>query len=382
MSKAEGKKIAIQFTDELNNDFSFDNSSAFTITGVEPRYVEYPSKELGPLLDKTYLVESVDVYPVEGINIGGPIELGKTYTPGQAALWDGTYTSRYLGGCTILDNAGTRMTNAIPVTAGESYIFSGGNRCRLRWNDTGGNCIGSSDEGNTADPITKVAPTGAVSVYYYYASADFSIPPSVIGTTLVEEFLTEETTNFDVLEASGNYKIVWIQDTPIGTDITVEYATGATQGVFTEISNGSIVAVDTNLWLRAILETTDTSKTPTLTQIVIEDASIPQNKILLTMQNLNQFKNAEGSLIVAYDATKGNLAGISGVVASFSEVLYPEELIRVPNPLIAENVSASIVDFQVNQTRVYYKNGYEAENISASVIDFAVVLTYTGGIDP
>jgi len=125
MSKAEGKKIAIQFTDELNNDFSFDNSSAFTITGVEPRYVEYPSKELGPLLDKTYLVESVEPYPIEGIFIGGPVELGKTYTPGQAELWDGTYTSRYLGGCTILDNAGTRMTNAIPVTAGESYIFSG-----------------------------------------------------------------------------------------------------------------------------------------------------------------------------------------------------------------------------------------------------------------
>ncbi len=53
MSKAEGLKIGIKFTDDLVGDVS-GNESAFTITGQEYKYVN------GPLIDGDYQVKSVE----------------------------------------------------------------------------------------------------------------------------------------------------------------------------------------------------------------------------------------------------------------------------------------------------------------------------------
>ena len=56
MSKGEGKKIAIQFTDELVGDVS-GNEEAFTVTGKEYKYVN------GPLIDMGYPIKTVERYP-------------------------------------------------------------------------------------------------------------------------------------------------------------------------------------------------------------------------------------------------------------------------------------------------------------------------------
>lgn len=104
--------------------------------------------------------------------------------------------------------------------------------------------------------------------------------------------------------------------------------------------------------------------------------------ILLTIKDLAGVKNSEGSLTVSYDATKGNLFGIGGVVASFSEIFLPTELLRVPNPLFAEKISASITDFDVNLIPINNKNGCNQDYILASITGFGIILTYTGGIDP
>ena len=95
-------------------------------------------------------------------------------------LWDGTYIDGYyLDACYLRASSGTRTTNLIPVTAGEYYIFSGGNRCRLRWLDSEDACLFSEDAGNTANPIMRKAPVGAVNVQYYYQNAP-SPDPSVL----------------------------------------------------------------------------------------------------------------------------------------------------------------------------------------------------------
>lgn len=58
MSKGEGRKIAIKFTEDLVGDVR-GNESAFTITGQEYKYVN------GPLIDGNYLVDKVEK---KGIN--------------------------------------------------------------------------------------------------------------------------------------------------------------------------------------------------------------------------------------------------------------------------------------------------------------------------
>lgn len=57
MSKGEGLKIGIKFTEDLVGDIS-GNESAFTIAGKEYKYVH------GALIDKEYQVEMVERYPI------------------------------------------------------------------------------------------------------------------------------------------------------------------------------------------------------------------------------------------------------------------------------------------------------------------------------
>ncbi len=68
MSKADGLKIGIKFTEDLVGDIS-GNESAFSITGKEYQYVN------GNLIDKMYIIEKIERYPTissyrEDFNIG------------------------------------------------------------------------------------------------------------------------------------------------------------------------------------------------------------------------------------------------------------------------------------------------------------------------
>lgn len=60
MSKSEGLKIGIKFTEDLVGDVS-GNESAFKVTGQEYKYVG------GPLIDKQYVVDKVERYPIQKI---------------------------------------------------------------------------------------------------------------------------------------------------------------------------------------------------------------------------------------------------------------------------------------------------------------------------
>lgn len=57
MSKGDGLKIGIKFTEDLVGDVS-GSEDAFTITGKEYKYVN------GPLVNKEYQVDKVERYPV------------------------------------------------------------------------------------------------------------------------------------------------------------------------------------------------------------------------------------------------------------------------------------------------------------------------------
>lgn len=60
MSKAEGKKIVINFTLPLIGDVS-GNEDAFTVTGQEYQWLDGPDHN-GPIINKGYTVDSVERY--------------------------------------------------------------------------------------------------------------------------------------------------------------------------------------------------------------------------------------------------------------------------------------------------------------------------------
>ena len=60
MSKGDGLKIGIKFTEDLVGDVS-GNESSFTVGGQEYNYVN------GVLLDKEYIVDKVEQYPTSKI---------------------------------------------------------------------------------------------------------------------------------------------------------------------------------------------------------------------------------------------------------------------------------------------------------------------------
>lgn len=107
------------------------------------------------------------------------------------------------------------------------------------------------------------------------------------------------------------------------------------------------------------------------------------NTLLLTMKDLHEFKNIEGNLTVSYDATVGDLTGLGGAVASFTEIFVPTDLVRIPNPYMPpEILDASITDFELDLIPIVYKYGYNAETIDVSITDFSVDLIHVGDLDP
>ena len=60
MSKGEGRKIAIKFTEDLTNDFTYNNVPAFTVEGQE-----YDMVPGGVIIEKDYPLISVERRPVE-----------------------------------------------------------------------------------------------------------------------------------------------------------------------------------------------------------------------------------------------------------------------------------------------------------------------------
>lgn len=62
MSKGLGRKIAIRFTESLLGDDFGKNPPAFTVTGQEYKHVN------GPMITKTYQIDSVERYPVTILN--------------------------------------------------------------------------------------------------------------------------------------------------------------------------------------------------------------------------------------------------------------------------------------------------------------------------
>jgi hypothetical protein len=96
---------------------------------------------------------------------------------------------------------------------------------------------------------------------------------------------------------------------------------------------------------------------------------VDNNYLLLATAIYNSFRNVEGLLHIDYDATDGFLVGRGGDVESFSTDFSPLDLVQKPNPGVVEalNITSTV---NTEFIEVYYKSAFLDEhiNISASVI--------------
>lgn len=421
MSKAEGLKIGIKFTEDLIGEVG--NKEAFTITGKEYQYVG------GPLIDKQYVVGKIERYPVQrlwslgrnlqldkegqdilgsnGINSHSNFTLGNqsadrvygwAFTPNEnieidklriypnktktykVDLWD-TLTQNKVASANIICVQAQWNEQAItPVS------LVGGREYRISFDYTGG------DSQYTASVGTLVFDTKITYKYAVYAAGNdiypFSTWPDAlygvvdIGIAGVQaEYVSSKTETTNQLQLTGDYRVNWQEDKPIDTDIVIEYTTGEIQGQWIEVSNGDIITSDTNLWIRATLSTEDTAITPILQDLWLEEPDAPQDKILITMDWCGRFNNVEGDLTVKYDASKGNLAGVGGAVESFTEIFTPTDLVPEPNPGVAETIT-SLPNINTAFTKVEYNNRHASDCVVAKNPSIAVVFINVDDINP
>lgn len=208
-----------------------------------------------------------------------------------------------------------------------------------------------------------------------------------------------------VTARSNNYaglaEVYYYEKVPIGNEQA--FTVTGVQPMWTNINNGSLGPLVAGSYIVDSVGPTDPADS---------------KQILLTMQDLKRFNSVEGNLTVVYNASLGSLAGAGGVVESFTVELMPEDLVRFINPYWTERILASVSALTTTLSRVYQMvvgdgpnpatdpksvkpvRAYDPgppevleqekgvygdegnEKIGASITDLDITLTYTGGIDP
>jgi hypothetical protein len=101
------------------------------------------------------------------------------------------------------------------------------------------------------------------------------------------------------------------------------------------------------------------------------------------MTGLGKFRNLEGNLTVAYDMSKGNLAGSGGTaVLNFEEIFTPADLERMINPFVEEIISVGIDGLDIDFIPVIRVSGFFNEIISASIDSLEVAFIHLDDLDP
>ena len=470
MSKSDGLKIGIKFTEDLVGDVS-GNESAFTITGQEYKYVN------GPLIDGNYLVDKVERYPVQRVwELGGELQLDG---PGEMAITDSkcyeTTSGTTLTG-TVNANAGdivlatishrsaftapdgwTKLYESIAVNSSfkQKMVFvikkieSTGLVSFTATQSTTGriylNLISisgiSNIENTDYEAISTVAtmsisvpnktewerlvwgctsPLWTLSNYKHWVTSPddlelISLPNTTAarqanfiddgngmaigrsfapdaGTSgsevivkavkLTQEYTASKIAILEPIVVNGEYRLKWLESKPESTDILMEYTTGETQGQWQEVSNDAVINIDTNLWIKVILSTEDETATPILEDLWLEEASAPQDKILISMDWWGKFNNAHDKIKVLYDASKGSLSGAGGAVDSFEVEFTPQDLVQTPNPNVEETIKAYPYEVVLDLKEVTFNNVYPQETVKAYPYSIVLTLTDIGEINP
>lgn len=420
MSKSDGLKIGIRFTEDLIGDVS-GNEESFTITGKEYQYVN------GNLLDKTYIVDKVERYPadrlyqdtfengvINGVNITSKGIILDTGSAGGGYTDDLTSELTYISTTDFSTSYANHMAFdndttsswAASGTVGQAVGVDFGidkkiSKLRIM---TNGRLKNFDLEGSNDNSAWTVVYSGtqlsnsdwqeymfenSVGYRYYRVKCTGSLyNGSNVMITEIEmmESLLDYVEGGDYttapIQINGQYRLSWVETKPTNTNIIIKYTTGETQGQWQVVSNGDIITSDTNLWIRATLSTEDTTITPTLKDLWIEEPNSPQDKILITMDWWGRFNNVEGKIKVLYDSSKGSLTGAGGAVESFEIEFTPQDLIQTPNPNEEETIKANPYEIVLDLKEVDIINVIPEETIKAYPYEIVLNLINADEINP
>ncbi|WP_461369593.1 hypothetical protein [Candidatus Darwinibacter acetoxidans] len=428
MSKGRGKKIVIKFTESLLGDVS-GNESAFTVTGMEKDPLFY-----GTLQQREYTVESVERRPIQTLHEedfeGGTFDdtekteeglrLESSEVPGDEV--EDTYdTSNATGSSytTIANRVTSKESGTLTKvkaktkTAGDYTlnIKSDNGETTYRTetiNDApadswitfeGFDSLGVAENDEYRVEIAR--PSGvayAASGLYdgtLWENREGLFGASGFSWTNAMGFIFQETA--EKYPTPGTYtspaiptatlpadpRLRFEANTPEDTTVTVEYACTdddeTPPETWMSVDDEDLLTIDdAYLWLRYTLETEDTSKTPTLLAVWLEEAEVPPDKILLTMTEAGRFNNVEGDLTVAYNQNVGNLSGLRPV-ESFEESFTPEDL--EPSP-VDEHIITVRGEPVVGFINVTYEPGYEAHTVTVTGTGVLVDFIHVDDIPP
>ncbi len=376
MSKHEGKKIAIQFTENLTGDVE-GNETAFTVTGQELLHIG------GELVEGDYQIDIAERYPIPKVwedELNGDFDdaevkdgvIALENNGGTNELWDGQISNRYMM-CPSSDTSSSnaRSTDYVEIEPGKTYVFSStGNRSHIAWfNEAKTTRVRCDNMGNDGGPFTLVAPENAKWVRYYFAWQVPSALPSILGYS--NAYTEEGTYTIDKITLNEDLRIKWNAEIPANTDIKIEVSTDKQN--WDEVDSGDVINAG-GIWIKAILSTDDETFTPILKGLWLEEPEQRQNTILLTMKPLKRFNNVEGKLTVAYDALIGNLTGGGGAVESFEKEFTPTDLVATPNPRVTEFVSVAPVAVTADLISIEHLDAFAEETITVAPVSVTATL--------
>lgn len=120
------------------------------------------------------------------------------------------------------------------------------------------------------------------------------------------------------------------------------------------------------LWVQVTLTATTPAVVPVVISLKLVDVLDPMKGLVIDIDPYDRFNDVEDTLTVAYDATKGNLRGLGGPVASFSQVVTPDGL--SPRPDVGHNIDiVAEIDVALDFLAIWYTRMYEEETITAEM---------------
>lgn len=200
--------------------------------------------------------------------------------------------------------------------------------------------------------------------YEYVSSGEWHLPTFPINNVL-------------------KFKLRALVNIPENSSIITSFSIDG-EGVWTDFQLNEYVEINknsTSLDLKIVLTTLDSKVTPKLSGIKLELFGSDDERVLkCTFDRDNKFQNVVGPLTVSYDQSQGFLTGRGGAVETFEISFLPEDLVLVPNPYTAENIS-TIANSNVDFIKITYIDAYKTENINVGAsaeIDFI----YVGVVNP
>lgn len=227
------------------------------------------------------------------------------------------------------------------------------------------------------------ADSGASFPFDNVAVTPFNYILDVSLTVEKKNYKTSGTYITPIIQKNEPLRITWVEEKPIGTSIVIEYKEEA-DSEWSAIESSQTINGNSDINIRVTLLTDSNDKTPTLKSMWLESPTVPQDKIVITMDWWGRFNNVEEKIKVVYDATKGNLQGAGGAVESFEVEFTPTDLVQTPNPHVVEHLKAYPYEINLDFKEIDFQSRYviEEEHLKAYPYEITLDLKHVSEINP